>query len=190
MLQIASRIGQSITLRGVAAVLFGVTALAWPGVTLLTLIILFGAYALVDGLVAFWAAASPDRPARGRGWLVAEGVVGVATGVVTVAWPAATGLVLLWLVAGWAMALGVLRIAAAVRLRSTVDGSWLLALNGVLAVAFGVLLAARPSSGALAVVVVIGVYAIVSGTAQIGTGQRLRRVGRARPAAVREPAAH
>ena len=189
MLQIASRVGQSITLRGVAAVLFGVTALAWPGATLLTLIILFGAYAFVDGLVAFWAAASPDRPARGRGWLVAQGVLGVATGVVTVGWPGATGLVLLWLVAGWAIAIGALWMAAAVRLRSAVDGPWLLALSGVLAVAFGVLLAARPSSGALAMVIVIGVYALVSGAAQIAAGQRLRRVGRAQPAAIREPAA-
>ena len=189
MLQIASRAGHSLTLRGIAAVLFGVTELAWPGVTLLTLIILFGAYAFVDGVVALWAAASPDRPARGRGWLVAEGVLGIATGVVTVTWPAATGLVLLWLVAGWALALGVLRIAAAVRFRHAVDDAWLIALNGVLAVAFGVLLAARPSSGALAVVVVIGVYALVSGAAQIGVGQRLRRIGQTRPAAVREPAA-
>ena len=186
MLHFASRIGHSLILRGVAAVLFGVAALAWPGVTLLTLIILFGIFAFVDGVVALWAAASPAG--RGRGWLVAEGIIGIGAGLVTVAWPTATSLVLLWIVAGWATGLGILRIAAAVRLRHTVDDAWLLALNGVLAFAFGMLLAARPSSGALAVVVVIGVYALLSGATQIGLGQRLRRIGQARPADVREPA--
>lgn len=181
MFQIASRVGQSFTARGVVAVLFGVTALAWPGITLMALIYLFGVYAFVDGLVALWASASPDR--SGRNSLVVEGIIGVVTGVVTVAWPTATGLVLLWIVACWAIALGASRIATAARLHI-----WLLALNGALAIAFGVLLVVKPSTGALAAVVGIGVYALTSGAVQIVAGQRLRHLGRARQDAVREAA--
>jgi uncharacterized membrane protein HdeD (DUF308 family) len=177
--QIASRYRRSVTVRGVLAVLFGLTALIWPAMTLLTLVLLFGAYALVDGVIALSVAMSRERPAQGRGWFVAEGIVGVVTGIATFAWPGATALVLLWLIAGWALVLGVLKVAAAVRLRHAIQGAWLLGVSGIISVLFAAMLAARPASGALAVVVVIAVYAIASGAALIGLGVRMRRVSEA-----------
>jgi uncharacterized membrane protein HdeD (DUF308 family) len=175
MLPIVSRNWWRVMLRGVAAVLLGVAALVWPGVTLLTLVVLFGSYAIIDGVIAFSVGASRTRP-EGRGWFITEGVIGMATGVLTFAWPAATGLVLLWLIAGWALALGVLKITAAVRLRHAIRGAWLLAFSGVLSVLFAALVTARPAAGALTLVIVIAVYALATGLVLIGLGLRMRRV--------------
>jgi uncharacterized membrane protein HdeD (DUF308 family) len=121
---------------------------------------------LVGGLLASYR----------RGWLVVEGVAGIAAGVFTFLWPGITALVLLWLIAAWAVVTGVLEVAAAVVLRRELRGEWLLALAGVLSVAFGVLLAVRPGEGAIAIVSAIGVFAIVFGVALLVLGVRLRRL--------------
>lgn len=164
-------------LRGIAAILFGILALIWPGLTVLALVWLFGAYVLVDGIFALGAALFGGlRTAGRRGWLVVEGIAGIIAGILTFAWPGVTTLVLLWLVAAWALVTGVLEIAAAIMLRREIEGEWLLAISGVLSVLFGILLAVWPATGALALVVIIGAYAIAFGAVLVVLGLRMRRL--------------
>jgi uncharacterized membrane protein HdeD (DUF308 family) len=176
MLEALSRYWWAVALRGAAAVIFGILALIWPGITLYALVILFGAYALVDGIMALGSAIFGDRERGRRGWLIFEGIAGIAAGILTFLWPGITALVLLWLIAGWAIVTGVLEIVAAIRLRREIQGEWMLAVSGVLSVLFGVLLLAWPAVGALSLVLLIGIYAIVFGVVLIALGLRLRRV--------------
>ena len=181
MLETLTRNWWVVALRGAAALLFGLLALIWPEITLFALVILFGAYALVDGLFSLGAAILGGRTGeradgRSRGWLVFEGVAGLVIGVVTFVWPGITTLVLLALIAAWALVTGVLEVVAAVRLRKEIRGEWLLALGGVLSVLFGVLLVVWPATGAVALVVLIGAYAVVFGAVLIGLALRLRRL--------------
>jgi uncharacterized membrane protein HdeD (DUF308 family) len=149
-------------------VLFGLMALILPSITLIVLVALFGAYVLVDGVIALGTAIFGDRSTTGRrGWLVVEGIAGIVTGILTFAWPGVTALVLLWLIAGWALVTSVLEIVAAVRPRREIQGEWLLALSGALSVLFGILLVAWPAAGALTVVFLIGAYAIVFGAVHV-----------------------
>lgn len=168
----------AVVLRGAAAILFGIMALIWPDITLIVLVALFGAYVLVDGIISLATAIAGSRGRGRRGWLVFEGIVSVLLGVLTFLWPDITALVLLWVIAAWALVTGVLEIVAAVRLRREIRGEWLLALGGVLSVLFGILLIVWPAAGALAVVFLIGIYAIMFGAALVGLGLRLRRIRR------------
>jgi uncharacterized membrane protein HdeD (DUF308 family) len=177
MLELLTRYWWAVALRGAAAVIFGLVALIWPGITLLVLVLLFGAYAIVDGLFALGTAVFGGSSAAGRRvWLVVEGVVGILAGIVTFLWPDITTLVLLFMIAAWAILTGVLEIVAAIRLRREMKGEWLLALGGVLSVVFGILLVAWPATGALAVVFLIGIYAIVFGVALLALALRLRQL--------------
>lgn len=176
MLNALTRYWWAVVLRGVVAVLFGLMALIWPEITVLALVALFGAFALVDGVLTLGTAIFDDRAAGRRLWLGVQGVAGIAAGVVTFAWPGVTTLVLLWLIAFWAVVTGVLEIVAAIRLRREIQGEWMLGLSGALSVLFGLLLMIWPASGALALVVLIGIYAIVGGVTLIGLGLRLRGV--------------
>jgi uncharacterized membrane protein HdeD (DUF308 family) len=178
MLENLTRYWWAVVLRGAVAALFGLLALTWPDVTLLALVVLFGAYALVDGVFALGTAAFGDRAAAGRrGWLIFEGIAGILAGIITFAWPGVTTVVLLWLIAFWALFTGIIEIAAAIRLRREIQGEWLLGLGGVLSVLFGILLIVWPATGALALVYLIGAYALVFGVALIALGLRLRRLG-------------
>jgi len=139
----------SLALRGLAALILGVLTFAWPEISLTALVFLFGAYALVDGL--FTAVAALGAPEGYGSWwaLLLEGVFGVAAGILAFFWPGITALVLLYLIAAWAVVTGVFEIIAAVRLRELITGEWMLALGGVVSVLFGVLLAAWPGAGRL-----------------------------------------
>jgi uncharacterized membrane protein HdeD (DUF308 family) len=176
MLDSLARYWWMVALRGAAAVLFGLVALIWPDVTLLALVVLFGAYSLVDGVVAIAAAFGPNAGGR-RFWLALQGIAGVLIGAITFIWPGVTTLVLLALISAWAVVTGVLQVLAAIRLRREIHGEWLLALGGVLSVLFGIALVVWPASGALALVVLIGAYAVVFGVVLIALGLRLRRLG-------------
>lgn len=176
MLETLTRHWWVLAVRGGAAVLFGLLALIWPHITVLALVLLFGAYALVDGVLASYAALTGRRGAEGRrGWLALEGVAGVLAGIGAVVWPGITALALLYLIAAWALVTGVAEIAAAIRLRREMKGEWLLALSGVLSIVFGLLAVVFPAAGALAVVWLIGAYAIVFGVALLVLAFRLRR---------------
>jgi len=163
-----------VLLRGIAAVLFGVLALAWPGLTLLTLILLYGAYALADGVIAIIAAITGNAP-TGRWWLAIVGIVGVAVGALTFMLPGITALILLYTMAGWAVAIGVLQIIGAIRLRKEIDNEWFLILSGAISVLFGLGVMLHPGAGALALVWVIGTYAIIAGVLYIGLAFRLKK---------------
>jgi uncharacterized membrane protein HdeD (DUF308 family) len=174
MVVVLARNWWALALRGVAAVLFGIMAFAWPGMTLGVLVLLYGAYALVDGVLAIIAAVAGRT--SGMPWwaLLLEGVLGITVGILTFAWPGITALVLLYLIAAWAVATGVFEVVAAIRLRREIRGEWLLALSGIISVLFGIALVINPVGGALAVVWLIGAYAIAFGVLLIALGFRLR----------------
>ena len=177
MLEVLTRYWWAVTLRGVVALIFGLAALIWPQITLFALVIVFGAYAVVDGVLALGSAVAGRRTVAGsRGWLAVEGVLSIVAGVVAFVWPGITALALLWLIAFWALVTGIFEIVAAVRLRREIQGEWMLALSGALSVVFGILLLVWPGTGALAVVFLIGVYAILFGVALVALGLRLRRL--------------
>jgi uncharacterized membrane protein HdeD (DUF308 family) len=161
----------ALALRGLVAVLFGLLTFILPGITLVTLVLLFGAYALVDGifnLIAFFRVASHH-------WaLLIEGVIGIIAGILTFAWPGITAVVLLYLIAFWAIFTGVFEIVAGIRLRKAIANEWLLILMGVLSLLFGVFILFAPGAGALAIVLWIGAYALVFGVFLLALAFRLR----------------
>jgi uncharacterized membrane protein HdeD (DUF308 family) len=176
----AARHWWAFALRGVVAILFGVLAFAWPGVTLTVLVLFWGAFALVDGVLALVAAFRTDHDHR---WgLLLEGVVGIGAGIVTFVWPGLTALVLLYIIAVWALLTGVLELVAAVRLRKLIQNEWWLALSGIASVLFGVVLLAAPGAGAVAVVWLIAAYAIVFGVLNLALALRLHGMGQRRHA--------
>ncbi|MEV5571835.1 HdeD family acid-resistance protein [Spirillospora sp. NPDC052269] len=171
-----SRHWWALLVRGVFAILFGVLALFWPGITVWALTILFGVYALVDGVTAL-AGAFSGVEGESRGWLAVAGVCGILLGLMAFIWPGVTALVLLLLIASWALIVGVLEIIGAIRLRAQLDDVWLLALAGAVSVLFGLVLFIWPVSGAIAVAWLIGLFAIVMGAVMVGAAFRLRKLG-------------
>ncbi len=163
-----------ILLRGICAIIFGVLTFVWPGVTLVTLVLLYGAFALADGIFALGAAIAGRTP-EPRWWLALVGILGILAGVVTLFWPGMTAIVLLIFIAAWAIASGVMQIVGAIRLRKEIDDEWLLIASGVLSVLFGLVLLARPGLGALSMIFVIGAFAIVYGILEVMFSLRLRR---------------
>ncbi len=173
MLASVSRNWWLVALRGALAVVFGVAAFVWPGITFDVLVLLFGAYAFVDGVavLGFGLMAAGDHE---QWWpLVLGGIVGIAVGVMTFMRPAAMALALVYVIGAWAIVTGLLEIVAAIRLRDVITSEWLMGFSGVLSIVFGVLVLAQPGSGALAMVFVFGFYAILAGISQISLGWRL-----------------
>jgi uncharacterized membrane protein HdeD (DUF308 family) len=166
-----------LMLRGFVAIVFGILAIAWPGLTVTALVLLFGVYALIDGGSSIAAAVTkaPGTEAR-RGWLALMGVLSIAAAIVTFVWPGITALALLYVIAAWALILGVLEVIAAVRYRDEMTREWLLALTGVLSVGVGIGMYIWPGAGALAITWVIGWFAILGGTFLFAEGFRVRRV--------------
>ena len=161
-------------LRGIAGIAFGLITFFAPGISLAALVLLFGAYALADGVFAIWSAIR--RHGEDRWWvLLLQGLLGIAAAAVTLLWPGITALALLFVIAAWALVTGVLEIAVAIRLRKAITNEWLLVLSGIASVVLGVLLVLNPAVGALVVVLWIGAYALVSGALLVGLGFRLRR---------------
>jgi uncharacterized membrane protein HdeD (DUF308 family) len=165
-----------LLLRGLAAIAFGILAFFWPGLTLMTLILLWGVYALCDGVFALGAAifAKGDDMAP-RWWLALAGIISILAGVVTFLYPGMTALILLMFIAAWAIIIGLLQIWGAIEWRKLLDVAWLLALNGVLAMAFGAILFARPGAGAVALVWMIGWFAVVFGCLNVALSFRLKK---------------
>jgi len=163
-----------LLLRGIAAIIFGVLAFAWPGLTLLTLILFYGAFALVDGVLAIIAAITGGAPAP-RWWLAIVGLLGIAAGLLTFLMPGLSALVLLFFIAGWAIATGVLQIIGAIQLRKEIDNEWLLILGGIISVLFGIGVMLAPGAGALALIWVIGTYAVIIGVLLVALAFRLKK---------------
>ena len=163
-----------LALRGVVAILFGIMAFIWPGLTLISLVLLFGAYAFLDGIFSILAAWR-GRETNERWWaLLMEGILGLAAGVIAFVWPGAAAVGLLYVIAAWAILTGILEIVAAIRLRQEIDNEWLLGLTGVASIIFGLLLAIWPGAGLLTLTWIIGGYAIAFGVLMLLLAFRLR----------------
>jgi uncharacterized membrane protein HdeD (DUF308 family) len=178
LLSLLARNWWLILLRGIVAVLFGLLAFGWPGLTMLTLVLLFGAYALLDGLLSIWAGFAGGDPAP-RWWLLLVGLLGLAAGIVALVMPGLTALVLLVYIAGWAIAVGVMQIVGAIRLRKEIDNEWLLVTGGIVCILFGLVLLVQPAAGILGLVYIIASYAVVYGLLLIVFALRIRKQGTA-----------
>ncbi|WP_247886410.1 HdeD family acid-resistance protein [Azospirillum brasilense] len=162
-----------MALRGVCAVLFGLIALLLPGVTIASLVLLFAAYMLVDGVFAIVAGVRAATR-RERWWpFILEGVIDLAAGVVAVVAPIATILAFVWLSGAWAVVSGVMMIAAAIRLRTS-HGKWWLGFGGLASIVWGILLFVAPAEGAVVMTWWLGAYALVFGGVLIVLAFRLR----------------
>jgi uncharacterized membrane protein HdeD (DUF308 family) len=164
----------ALAIRGVIAILLGIAAFVWPGLTVLVLVTLFGIFMLLDGVFSV-VAAIQARHGLSHWWaLLLEGIVGIIAGVLTIALPGLGALVLIYFIAAWALITGILEIIAAIRLRDQIQGEWRLALSGALSVVFGVLVAIWPQSGALAIAWLIGAYAILFGVVLLALAFHLK----------------
>lgn len=174
MLEVMGRNWWMLLVRGIAAVLFGIAVLVWPGIALTVLVLLWGAYALVDGGFAIVMGVQGRTHYRDWWVTVLEGVVSMIAGVVALMWPGVTAVALLYVVAAWAIITGLLEIVAAIQLRKEINGEFWLGLSGVLSVALGVLLAVYPGAGMVSLLWLFGIYAIVFGVALIILSFRVR----------------
>jgi len=164
----------SLLVRGIVSILFGVAAFAWPGITLAALVLLFGAYALVDGVAAL--AAAVERGARPHRWLlVVDGLFGVAAGVVTLFWPGITLLALVFIVGLRFVLSGALEIATAIQLRSELQSPVLYGLAGVASVILGILAFVLPGITALVLVTMLAAFALLFGVMMLVVAFRMRR---------------
>src|ERR1700680_2303633 len=161
----------ALALRGLVALLFGLLTFFLPGITLVTLVLLFGSYALVDGMfnvTAFFQV-------RSQHWaLLVEGVIGIAAGVITFAWPAVTALVLLYVIAFRAIFTGIFEIIAGIRLRKIITNEWVMLVMGAVSLLFGLFILYAPGAGAVAIVLWIGAYALVLGIFLLSLAFRLQ----------------
>ncbi len=151
-----------LALRGLVAVLFGVLAFMWPGGTLITLVWLFGAFALVNGILSL-VLATKTKGYPKVGSLILGGLLGILAGLLAFVMPGITALGLLILIAAWAIVTGIMELVAAVRLRKIINNEWLLVLAGIASVVFGILLLFQPAAGALVLIWWIGAWALLSG---------------------------
>jgi len=165
----------TLVVRGLAAIAFGVLTIAAPRISLFTLVIMWAAYAFADGVLALVFAARGARAHRPWGWLLLDGLVGIGAAIATLAWPGITALVLLVMIGVRAILMGVTQVAAAIELRRVIRNEWLLAASGLVSIGFGSLVLAFPGAGALAVLWMIGAYAIVFGVVLVALGFRLHR---------------
>jgi uncharacterized membrane protein HdeD (DUF308 family) len=164
-----------VVLRGVLAILFGIAAFFMPGLAWLSLIVLFGAYAILDGVFAMMSGLISSKYSR-RWWVfLLEGLISVAAGAIALVRPDIASLVLVLLIAAWAVFTGILELVAAIRLRREITNEWMLGLSGFVSIVLGVLLFFQPAAGGLVVTLMIGAYALIFGAALVGLGFRLRR---------------
>lgn len=163
-----------VVLRGVLAILFGILAFVWPALTWLTLIIMFGVYAIVDGVIAVIAGLSHTQDSP-RWWtFLLEGLLGIGAGVIALILPELTTLVLIYMIASWAVMTGILEIAAAIRLRNEIINEWMLGLGGLVSIGLGILLFLQPAAGGLAIIWTLAGYALIFGILLVILGFRLR----------------
>jgi uncharacterized membrane protein HdeD (DUF308 family) len=165
-----------LLLRGICAIAVGITAIAWPGITLLSLVYLFGIFTLIDGVAALVLGIRGESDGTMWWTMILLGLLAIAAGVAAFAWPALTAVVLLVIIAASALVRGIFEIAAAIRLREVLDDEWILALSGAMSILFGVLMFLRPAAGALAIVLLIGAYMLALGVFAVALSLRLRRL--------------
>lgn len=170
-----------LALRGLLAIVFGLIALFLPGIALLAFIAVFAAYAIIDGIIAVTAAIRGRGTLPRWGWVLFEGIVSIAAGVLAIFYPGITALVLLYIVAAWAILTGVLEIIAAITLREQISYEWMLAIAGVLSIVFGVVLFISPGTGLLSLLWIVGIYSIIFGALYVIRAFQLRSPDTASP---------
>jgi uncharacterized membrane protein HdeD (DUF308 family) len=170
-----------LVLRGVLAILFGIAVFIWPGISITVLVTLFGFFVLLSGILGIIVAVRGRQSDERRWLLLIEGIFGVIAGILVFFWPGITALLLVYLIAAWALLTGILEIIAAIQLRKEIENEWLLAVAGIASLLFGILIAIYPGSGALALLWVIGAYAIAFGIVLIILGLRLRNWNKQQP---------
>jgi uncharacterized membrane protein HdeD (DUF308 family) len=175
MLHALAKCWSLLLLRGIIAILFGVLAFIWPGLTLVTLVLLYGAFALVDGVISLIAAFTGSAKPVPTWWLVVVGLLGIAAGIVTFSWPGITAILLVVFIGAWALVHGIFEIIGAIQLRKEIDNEWMLILGGALSVLFGLLVMIAPGAGALGLIWAIASYSILFGALFIGLALRLRK---------------
>jgi len=174
MVEVLSRYWWAFVVRGIFAVLFGILAYAWPGITLATLVIFFGAYILIDGILLIIKAIANWSGREDRWLLLLEGLLGIGIGIITFVAPGVTAIGLVLYIAAWSLATGVLEIATAVRLRKEIkDEPWMI-VGGIASILFAVLLMFFPGAGALGLLWLIAAYAIIFGVVLVILGFKLR----------------
>jgi uncharacterized membrane protein HdeD (DUF308 family) len=169
----------ALALRALAAILLGIIAFALPGPTLAAIVIVFGIYAITDGILAIIAAVRGIRKKERWGPMLIEGIVGIVAGAIAIFWPGIGALALTYLVAAWALVTGAFEIAAAIRLRKEIKGEWLLMILGLLSIVLAVLIALFPGAGALTLVWWLGAYALAYGVISLVLALRVRTWTRA-----------
>lgn len=178
MLERFSRNWWMYAVRGVVAIILGVVAFARPEQALQALVLVFGAFALVDGSLAMVAGIASHRYFK-RWWAVLlEGVAGVVIGLLTFFWPNITAFALLYMIAAWALITGIFEIVAAIQFRRVITGEWMMVLGGLLSILFGVLLFVFPAAGAVSVMWMIGIYAVAFGISEVIFAFRLHNLRR------------
>ncbi|UCH51440.1 MAG: DUF308 domain-containing protein [Chloroflexota bacterium] len=163
-----------VAVRGLVALLFGILLLAWPGVSLFLFAIFFGAYAFVDGIFTLVAAVNYKAGAGQRTWLFVRGIFGIIVGIITFFWPAITELALVFLIGAWALVTGIMELNFAFRSVKETGAKWLFAVSGILSIILAILLLVRPIAAIIAVIWIIGAYAVVVGILLIILGFMLR----------------
>jgi uncharacterized membrane protein HdeD (DUF308 family) len=164
----------ALALRGAIAILFGLAALLRPGIALQALILLFGAYVLVDGVFSVVGVFGGTRGGTPRWLLLVEGVASILAGLIAFVFPILTAVFLLYLIAAWAIVTGIAEIATAIRLRQEIRGEWALILGGIISVLFGLILAVLPAVGILSLIWLVGAYAVAFGVLLLITALQVR----------------
>lgn len=177
MNELLSKSWRSLALRGFISLVFGILAAFWPGITLLWLLVMFAAYALIQGLASAMAAFQSRKTYHDWWLMLLWGVVGIGAGITAFMLPNLTAVVLVLIIGATALASGIVDIAMAIRLRKVIRGEGFLILNGIISIAFGVFVVFFPGAGALALVWMIALYAIVSGLLLLALAWRAKKWG-------------
>jgi uncharacterized membrane protein HdeD (DUF308 family) len=175
--KLMSRFWWVMLLRGVLAIVFGLLALTYPGMTLSYLVIFFAAYAFIDGVTSVLHAVSGRSENQSWWVLLLEGLLGIAIGVITFQAPEISALLLLLYIGLWVTSVGVVRIILAIRLRDEIEDEWWMILSGVVSVLFGLGLITRPAAGAIGLLAFIGIWSIIAGTFLVFFAIRLKTFG-------------
>ncbi len=174
MLGAMTRNWWTLVLRGVLAILFGIIVILTPLIALTSLILLWGAYVLVDGVMAVFVAIR-HRSEYPQWWVtLLEGIAGIIAGIIAFLFPPLTAIIMVYYVAAWAIITGVMQIAAAIQLRKEIEGEFWLGLGGLLSVIFGVFLVLSPGEGILTLLLLVGIYSIIFGVSLLMLGLRVR----------------
>lgn len=165
-----------LVVRGLLAILFGLIAFFWPGITWLALIVLFGIYAIMDGAFAIWSGVTKSRYSS-RWWVfLLEGLVSVIAGAIVLMRPGFASLALVIVIAVWAILTGIIEMAAAIRLRREITNEWMLGFGGFVSIVLGILMILQPATGELVITLMIGAYALIFGILLVALGYRLRKL--------------